>query len=161
VEFALIFPIMLGLFLGVSEFSEAFTVSRRLQSAASTAADLVARMHTVQAQDLDGVKSMMDELVKPYSLATLGVVFTGVIADAKDASITTVQWSATRGTGVTPHALGVSITLPSGLMLPNTSIVLAEVKYSFQSTLSTMIIGTVPMHAEAYQRPRFALTFVQ
>jgi Flp pilus assembly protein TadG len=60
IEAALIFPILLGLFLGVSEFSEAFTVSRRLQAAAHTTADLVARMQSVAAKDVDGIKAMLD-----------------------------------------------------------------------------------------------------
>ena len=157
IEAALIFPVLVGLFLGVSEFSEALTVNRRLQTAASTAADLVARLQTVDAQDLDGIKGMMDEIVKPYSVASLGLIVSSVIPDAKDLTITTVEWSDTRGTGVTPHAVGAAITLPAGLMLANTSIIFAEVKYSFQSTLSTMIVGSVPLHAEAYQRPRLAI----
>jgi len=161
IEAALVFPILLGLFLGVSEFSEAFTVSRRLEAAAHTTADLVARLQTVTSQDLDGVKAMLDETMKPYSAAELGVVVTRVVADAKVAGVAVVAWSQARGTGVSPHATGASLTLPAGLMLPNTSVIFAEIKYSFRSTLSTMIVGAVPLRAEAYQRPRFTLQVVK
>jgi Flp pilus assembly protein TadG len=157
VEAALIFPILLGLFLGVSEFSEAFTVNRRLQGAAHTAADLVSRMQSVTAQDLDGIKAMIDETMKPYSVASLGVILTSVVADETDGMVTTVAWSDTRGTGVSPHGVEATITLPTGLTLPNTSVILAEVKYSFRSTLATMIVGSVPLSAQAYQRPRLSL----
>ena len=161
VEAALVLPILLGVFLGVSEFSEALTVSRRLQAAAHSTADLVARLQTVTSQDLDGIKAMIDETIKPYSVATLGVIVTSVVADAKDAGVTLVAWSETRGAGVSPHPTGLLLTLPTGLTLPNTSVILAEVRYSFQSTLSTMIVGSVSLRAEAYQRPRFALRVVQ
>ncbi len=161
IEAALVFPILLGLFLGVSEFSEAFTVSRRLEAAAHTTADLVARLQTVTSQDLDGVKAMLDETLKPYSVAELGVVVTRVVADAGGAGATVVAWSQARGAGVSPHATGLSLSLPAGLVLPNTSVIFAEVKYSFRSTLSTMIVGSVPLRAEAYQRLRFALQVVK
>jgi len=157
IEAALIFPILLGLFLGVSEFSEGFTVNRRLHASAHTAADLVARLQTVPSQDLNGVRAMIDETIKPYSLETLGVIVTSVVADAKDAGITLVAWSEARGAGVSPHASGAALSLPAGLALPGSSVILAEVKYSFRSTLSTMIVGPVSMQAQAYQRPRFAL----
>jgi Flp pilus assembly protein TadG len=157
IEAALVFPILLGLFLGVSEFSEGFTASRRLQASAHTAADLVARMQTVTSQDLDGIKVMIDETIKPYSLETLGVVVTSVVADPQNPGTTLVAWSEARGTGVSAHAVGAALVLPAGLAPPNTSVILAEVKYSFRSTLSTMIVGPVPMQAQAYQRPRFAL----
>lgn len=160
IEAALVFPILLGLFLGVSEFSEAFTVSRRLEAAAHTSADLVARLQTVTAQDLDGVKAMLDETMKPYSVAEFGVVVTRVDADAKVAGATVVAWSQARGTGVSPHQTGASLSLPAGLVLPNTSVIFAEIKYSFRSTLSTMIVGAIPLHARAYQRLRFAVQIV-
>lgn len=152
IEAALVFPILLGLFLGVSEFSEAFTVSRRLQGAAHTAADLVARMQTVTAQDLDGIKTMIDETMKPYSVASLGLIVTSVVAD--EDGTTTVEWSDTRGVAVSPHAVGAVLILPAGVAPPQASVIFAEAKYLFQSTLATMIVGTVPLHAQAYQRPR-------
>jgi Flp pilus assembly protein TadG len=154
VEAALVFPILIGLFLGVSEFSEGFTVSRRLAAAAHTAADLVARHQTVTADDLTGVKAMIDETVKPYSVASLGLVITSVVADKDNATI--VAWSQALGTGASAHSTGAAIALPSGLTMPNTSVIFAEIKYQFRSTLSTLIVGSVPLRAEAYQVPRFS-----
>jgi Flp pilus assembly protein TadG len=158
-EAALVFPILLGLFLGVSEFSEGFTVSRRLDAAAFTAADLVARSQSVTATDLDGVKAMVDETVKPFPLATMGLIVTSVVAD--DTNATTVAWSAALGAGVSPYATGAAISLPAGLTLPKGSIVFAEVKYQFKSTLATLIVGSVPLHAKAYQLPRYSAEVVK
>jgi Flp pilus assembly protein TadG len=153
-EAALVFPILIGMFLGVSEFSEAFTVSRRLDIAANTAADLVARTPAVTADDLNGVKAMIDETLKPFPLASLGLVITSVVADGNNA--TTVAWSAALGSGVSARTKGSAVTLPAGLTFANGSIVLAEVKYQFTSTLSTMIVGAVTLNAAAYQVPRYS-----
>jgi hypothetical protein len=154
IEAALVFPILVGLFLGVSEFSEAFTVSRRLDAAAYTAADLVARSTGVTAADLTGVKAMVDETVKPFPLATLGLIITSVVADEDNG--TTVAWSEALGAGVSPYGKGAAISLPAGLTLPKGSVVLAEAKYQFKSTLSTLLVGSVPLQAQAYQVPRYS-----
>src|SRR5262245_51446319 len=156
IEAALVFPLLIGLFLGVSEFSEAFTVSRRLETAAGTAADLVTRAQVVTTQDLNGIKAMVDEIMKPFPTSSLGLVLTSVIADQGNVAL--VAWSDAKGVGVSPHAIGAALSLPAGLTLPKASLIVAEVKYSFQSTLSTMIVGSVPLQAKAYLRPRLGLS---
>ena len=155
IEAALIFPLLVGLFLGVSEFCEGFTVSRRLEAAAGMAADLVARAQTVTADDLSGIKAMVDETLKPFPTSSLGLILTSVVADA--GNVTIVGWSDARGSDVIPYATGSIISLPAGLTLPDTSVIVAEVKYSFRSTLSTLIVGSIPLKGKAYQRPRIAL----
>ena len=154
VEAALVFPILIGLLLGVSEFSEAFTASRRVAAAAHTAADLVARSTSVTAGDLSGIKAMIDETIKPFPAAGLGLVITSVVADKDNA--TTVAWSQALGTGVSAYGTGAAIGVPPGLTFPKGSLVLAEIKYQFKSTLSTLIVGSVPLQAKAYQVPRYS-----
>jgi Flp pilus assembly protein TadG len=159
VEAALAFPILVMLLLGVSEFSEAFTTSRRLAVAANTAADLVARATSVTSGDLTGIKAMVDETIKPFPTGSLGLVITSVVAD-KD-NVTTVAWSEALGTGVTAYGTGAAISLPAGLTVPKSSLILAEVKYGFQSTLSTMFAGSVPLEAKAYHLPRYSAQVVK
>jgi Flp pilus assembly protein TadG len=152
VEATLVLPITIGLFLGVSEFSEAFTLKRRLEAAANTSADLVARVQAVSTTDLIGIKAMLDEMIKPFPATTLGLVLTSVTAD--ETNTTRVVWSHAQGNGAAPHTTGTVISLPAGLTEPNTSIVVAEIRYAFRSTLATMIVGELPFEAQAYFRPR-------
>jgi Flp pilus assembly protein TadG len=154
VEAALVFPILVMLLLGVSEFSEAFTASRRIAAAANTAADLVARTSSVTVVDLNGIKAMIDETIKPFPVAKLGLVITSVVAD--EDSATTVAWSEALGTGLSAYGTGAAISVPAGLTLPKGSLVFAEIKYQFQSTLSALFVGSVPMQAKAYQVPRYS-----
>jgi Flp pilus assembly protein TadG len=155
VEAALAFPILIILFFGVSELCEGFTASRRVSAAAYTAADLVARLQTVGSADLSALKSMIDEIFMPLPVTSVGLVVTSVVADANN--VTTVAWSAALGSGVTAYAANSPITLPAGLTLPNTSVIYSQVTYTFQSTLATLIVGGVPLQAQAYQQPRFTL----
>jgi Flp pilus assembly protein TadG len=155
VEAALIFPILFILFFGVSELCEGFIANRRVEAAAFTAADLVARLQTVNSADLVALKSIIDETIKPLPVATVGLVVTSVVADENNIT-TTVVWSEALGPGVTAHTANALIVLPTGLTLPNGSVIFAQVSYTFRSTLSTLIVGGLQLRAQAYQQPRFA-----
>ena len=154
-EAAIVFPVLIILFFGVSELSEGFIASRRVVAAAFTAADMVARLQTVSSSKLTALKSMIDETIKPLPVTSVGLVVTSVVADQNN--VTTVAWSNALGPGVTAYAPGSSIILPAGLTSPNSSVIYSQVIYTFQSTLSTFIVGGVPLHAQAYQHPRFTL----
>jgi Flp pilus assembly protein TadG len=159
IEAALVFPILVMLLFGVSEFSEAFTASRRVAAATHTAADLVARSTSVTAADLSGVKAMVDETIKPFPSSGLGLVITSVVADKDNA--TTVAWSEALGTGVTAYGTGAAIGVPAGLTFPKGALVVAEIKYQFQSTLSSLFVGSVSLQAKAYHVPRYSTQVVK
>ena len=55
IEFALVFPIMLFLFMGLVEFGEAFSVDRKISNAASTISDLVSQESTVTTAELQDI----------------------------------------------------------------------------------------------------------
>lgn len=154
VEAALVFPVLIFVFLGLSEYSEALTVKRRVEAAAGTGADLVARLRTVSTADLGQIKPMLDEMIRPFPTGTLGIVLTSVVADAQNN--TTVAWSYAEGGAAAQRAEGAAVSLPAGLTEPGKSIIMAEVSYTFHSTLATLIVGDLPMAAEAYVKPRLA-----
>lgn len=154
VETALLFPIFISLFLGISEFSEGFTIRRRLEAAANTSADLVARVRSLRTAELNAIKPMVDEIIKPFPNATLGLVVTSVVAD--ETNTARVAWSHAQGPGVSARVQGAAIALPVGLTEPNSSIIFAEVRYVFRSTLGSMIVGDMPFQTTAYMRPRLS-----
>ena len=102
IEAALVFPILFILFFGVSELCEGFIASRRVEAAAFTAADLVARLQTVSSADVTALKSIVDETIKPFPVATVGLVVTSVVVDQGNL---TVAWSEARGPGVSAARL--------------------------------------------------------
>jgi Flp pilus assembly protein TadG len=154
IEAALVFPLLFILFFGVSELCEGFIAKRRVEAAAFTAADIIARFQTVNAGDLVALKSVIDEKIKPFPVASVGLVVSSVVADENN--LTSVAWSVAQGPGVIAHTLGMALSVPANLTLPNGSVIVAQVTYTFQSTLSTLIVGGVPLQARAYQQPRFA-----
>ena len=153
IEASLVIPFGVFLFLGVSEFAQGFTVNRRIEAAAGTAADLVTRQPTVSTADLNGIKAMLDEIVRPYPVDTLRLRLTSIAVDSSGQG--TVAWSFAVGPGISSHAVGAGITVPAGLAQPDSSVVFAETEYTFQSTLSTLLPSGIEMRGESYFPPRF------
>jgi Flp pilus assembly protein TadG len=152
IEFTLVFPIMIMLFAGVVEFSEAFAVNRKLANAAATVSDLISQRPKVSTGDLADVATVADALLAPYSAANLGVVISSVEADQKGA--TKVGWSYARGVGVSARGQGSAFSTPAGLTEPGSSIIVAETSYRFTPTIGMYLTGTITLTGEAYFRPR-------
>lgn len=152
-ETALLFTILPFLFLGVSEFSEADMVTRRLDEAAGKSADLVSRLDSVSAGELNALKdNLIDELMKPFPTASFSLTLTSVVTDQDGRA--TVGWSHSRGGTVAPRAVGSDVGLPAGLAEPSTSVIMAESASRFTSTFSTMIVGERTLTGVSYSAPR-------
>ena len=91
IESAIIFPVLVLIFLGMVEMSQAFTVKRRVQNVANSTADLVAQSQTVTTSDLNDIASIGAQLMLPFSSTGLTLTITSVAEDTQ--SKVTVQWS--------------------------------------------------------------------
>lgn len=155
VEFAMILPIMLTLYFGTLETADALTASRRVANVAETAADLVAQETTVSSADLNDVFAASTAILTPFDTAPIKITISSVVASSSN--VTTVAWSSAYG-GATARTVNSSITLPTGLTTANSSIIMAEVTYSYVSPIAHFIVGPITMTETAYLRPRRSLT---
>jgi Flp pilus assembly protein TadG len=151
-EFALVFPIMIIMFIGVVEFGEAFSVNRKISNAASTVSDLVSQESSVNNAELQDIATVANELVKPYRTAPFTLRIISVVADNQNR--TTVAWSYPAGA----RAVGSAYTLPSrALTEPNSSLIVAETSYAFTPSVG-YFIGDITLRGIAYFRPRLTRT---
>jgi Flp pilus assembly protein TadG len=151
VEFTLAFPLLLLMFVGTVEFSEAFAVNRKLSVAASTVSDLVAQVARVSDSDLADITDVAETLMQPYAADNLRVVITSVVAD--EDNNTTVGWSYAHGTGAIVRTAGGAQTLPSGLTEANSSVIMVETSYQFTPTIAHFL-GAMTLTGQAYFKPR-------
>lgn len=155
IEFAIILPILVVLFLGLAEFTEAFSVNRKLAGTAGAIADLVAQEPTVDGAYLADISSLGQELMKPHNTGPLQLVIVSVVADNNNN--TTVDWSYPADA----YAAGGAYTLPDDtLMTANSSLIIAEASYNFTPTIGHFL-GTFEMTEAAYFRPRLAQKVVR
>lgn len=158
IEFALVFPILVMMFLGLVEFGEAFAVNRKLTNAASTVSDLVAQVATITTSDLNDIARVAEEIVKPYAATPMRTVVSSVAAD-QDGNVR-VAWSYAHGNGAAARETGIAFTLPSGLIEPNSSIIVAETFYQFSPSVGMFLTGPIQLSGEAFFRPRLSNTVV-
>lgn len=97
VEFALIVPIMMLLFMGAVELSQAVTVDRRVSQVASTTSDLVARKESniSQANDIDDIMKVGSYLLAPFKVDTsnrLQITLRNITSSATSATDLRQKW---------------------------------------------------------------------
>jgi len=142
IEFAVVFPIMVILFIGTVELSQAISVDRRINKVAGSTADLIARNASLTTQDLDGIVSIAAQLMQPYTADNLNLVATNVITSLDNANDNVVCWSYSNSPNADPHTEGSSFALQSGLLKAGEGVVVVEIEYLYTPPLFSLFIPT-------------------
>jgi Flp pilus assembly protein TadG len=158
IEFAMLLPLMITLYLGTVEISQGVAIDRKVTLTARTVADLASQSQTITNAQLQDLLKASAAVMTPYNdsdptkPAKLGVTVTSLNIDAQGRA--TVTWSQTlNGTARTP---GASLTLPAALAVPNTSLVWSEATYAYTPTIGYVITSTLNLHDQMYMRPRLS-----
>ncbi len=158
IEFAMIVPIMVMLFFGTVEFSQALTVDRRVAQIASTMADLVAQYDKLTYTQTDNIQIVAKSLVMPYSQTPLKIGIWNL--SKKGTAIPTVDGGKPYG-GFSPNRLGSNYTdtIPPGLLADQAAgvevcVVLAEVEYAFTPTIGQWLTAGITLKEKFYLKPR-------
>lgn len=141
VEFAIIFPLLLALYISAFELTIAFSQYKRATTAAGTIADLVAQQKIVDKAFLSSTTHAAEAIFAPYSSQGLKLKLTGILTDA--AGKAKVHWSWD-DTGARPYQVGSEVNLPSAMRNPDRFFVRAELSIPhsilrFMTTLETAI----------------------
>lgn len=151
VEFALILPIMLTLYLGGDELGHGLTISRKVTHVSSSLSDLITQSTSISDDDMDNILNAAASVITPYSTSNLTIVISEYYIDANKK--VTVKWSD----GYHRQALdtGTPITnLPSALLSASSYLVTADVDYAYTPTVGYIMTGTFNIHDQFYLRPR-------
>ncbi len=150
VEFALILPVMLSIYFGVVELSNALIADRKLNKTGSAVADLVAQAILIDNNQMDDIFDASTTIMEPFGATTLTVVVASVVADENN--VTTIDWSdALNGTAYAP---GSPYTLPPGLTTAGSSVIVAEATYTYTSPIGQYLTGGITFSNQYFLRPR-------
>ena len=148
VEFALIAPMMIGLYLGCVEVSDGVSADRKVSLTAAALANLTAQVATISTADMTNIFDASSAIIAPYSASKLKVTVTCIAIDANN--VARVKWSQTRnGT-----AKSGTITIPTALAVASTQLILAEASYDYTPTVGYNITGTLTLSDKMYMSPR-------
>jgi Flp pilus assembly protein TadG len=162
VEFALILPIMLLLFLGSFETTNLVLAYMKLEASAETAADLVAqtRVNTVlQSTDFTNITNAAKQVLTPLptSGTVLKIAFASVTYNTGSAVI---DWH-TEVNSATPIT---TANIPNNTSLANLgnqvngstdSVIIVTLTYSYSSPFTYMLSSSYTLTESAFNRPRY------
>jgi Flp pilus assembly protein TadG len=156
VEFALILPIMLTLYITGNELSHALTLSRKVTHVTSTVGDLVTQAKTISAADMTSILNVAASLMTPYSTTPLKIVVSGITIDSSN--VARVTWSS--ALNEVPLVVNKVVTsmLPATVKAPSTFLITAQVHYLYTPSIGYNITGSFDLHDQFYLRPRYSDT---
>ena len=152
VEFALLSPLMIGLYLGGVEISEGIGVDRKVTLTAGSIANLSAQATTIAAGDMTNIMNAATAIMAPYSTSPLKITVSCLNIDNNSA--VKVKWSATQGG--TARGVGSSVSIPSALVVKNSQLLFSEVSYTYTPAVGYVITGTLNLSDTMYMSPRIS-----
>jgi Flp pilus assembly protein TadG len=154
VEFAMILPLMVTLYLGTAEVTQGVSIDRKVTITAHTLADLVSQFQSITNADMTNVLAASAAVISPYDSTKLTATVTAITIDANGTA--KVAWSDSyQGTA---HSVGSAVTVPTAIKIPSTQLIWSEVNYLYKPTIGYIITGTLNLADTNYTRPRLSDT---
>jgi Flp pilus assembly protein TadG len=151
VEFGMLLPLLVTLYFGGVEVSQAVSIDRKVSLTARVIADLVSRGTTISNDEMTTILTASATVAAPYSSSKLKVVVSSVKIDSN--GIATVDWSDATS-NATALEKGAFVTVPDGLKVNNTYVIWATANYQYTPTIGYVITGDLNLSDGIYMRPR-------
>jgi Flp pilus assembly protein TadG len=154
VEFALIAPVLIVMYCGLAELTQAMMAQRRLSNIASQMGDLVAQGTQTGPLKMADVFTIGAITMSPFPVSGLNMCVASVTSDATGKD--TVAWSKPYVTGMANcPAKGATVTdIPVGLLPANQSVILARASYTYTSPIKLVMPTSMTFNRTYYLRPR-------
>lgn len=140
VEFALIAPLLILAYVSSVHLTLALSADRKLTAAAATVADLVAQNETVTSAVINDIFEAGRVLVQPFPAGDLQMRITSVRADSN--GVAQLVWS--EGLGMGARSPGDLPSLPAGVLLPDSGLVVVEMSYPYDTPFTGVSFGNSP-----------------
>lgn len=160
VEFALIMPLLLLLFLGTIEASTLITVDRRINVISGTVGDLVSRWDpdagAIPGSELTDYFRASEGIIYPYPTTGLKQVVSFVEVAAN--GTTKVKWSCAYNGGTKRAKNSAYASLPTHMnqLARNGWVVASETSYSYRPVLGMVFTEALHLYQESFYLPRYA-----
>lgn len=159
VEFALLLPIMISIYLGTVEISQALIAKNKVEVITESLADLVTRGETITQAQLQDMFQISTTTLSTDELTDFNIVVTAVRTEP-DAGTgqpqTLVTWSESK-TGENTHTPGSPFTeLPANMAINFQTIIVTEMYFDHHSIYGYFIDGAQNMDRRFITKPRFS-----
>ena len=153
VEFALIAPVLVLMYCGMAELTQAMMAQRRVSNITSTIGDLVAQTGQAGPSKMNDTFQIGKIIMAPFPASDLKMCVVSITADANGKD--TVAWSRSSATMPTCPAQGAVLTDVSVGVLPaSQSVIMARVTYAYASPIKLVLPSAMTFTRTYYLRPR-------
>jgi Flp pilus assembly protein TadG len=150
VEFAMVLPILLLLFLGTYDAGTAIAIYMKERAATYSLVAITNQYTSVQTADLQSIVSASSLVLSPYSTSPLTVTVSQVYIDANLNA--KVSWSYSSSGN--PRAAGSPVGVPSALATPSSYLILGELSYNYSPSFGYFATGSINLADSLYVTPR-------
>lgn len=155
VEFALIMPLLLVLYLGSVDVSQGIQADRKLASVAGTLGDLVAQTRSeLPVSTLNDYFTASQAIMLPFDGSETGMLLTIVYVD--NDGVARVRDS--RGANGA-NALNENATYPLSAEITNLArdgyVIVSEAWYTYHPVIGYVITADIPLYKQFFYIPRF------
>ena len=153
VEFAFIAPVLIIMYCGLAELSQAMMAQRRASNVASTIGDLVAQSTQTGPTMIGDIFNIGNTIMAPFPTAGLKMCVASVVSDATGKD--TVAWSQSNTTMINcPAQNTVLSNVPTGVLPVSQSVIMAKVSYAYASPIKLVMPRTLNFYRTYHLRPR-------
>lgn len=156
IEFALIAPVLVLMYCGFAETTQAMMAQRRLSNITSQIGDLVAQGTQTGPLKMTDIFNIGNLIMAPYPTASLKMCVYSVISDATGKD--TVDWVQTNpaGVGMTgcPAKNAIVTNIDVGVLPASQSVIVARASYDYTSPIKLVMPTTMTFKRSYYLRPR-------
>jgi len=156
IEFALIAPVLVLMYCGFAETTQAMMAQRRLSNITSQIGDLVAQGTQTGPSKMTDIFNIGNLIMAPYPTAPLKMCVYSVISDATGKD--TVAWVKTNPAGVgmagCPAANAVVTNIDVAVLPASQSVIVARASYDYTSPIQLVMPTTMTFKRSYYLRPR-------
>lgn len=153
-EFALIAPVLILLYCGMAEMTQAMMAKRRLSNITSSIGDLTAQASQTGPARMTDIFNIGAIIMAPFPTASLKMCVASVVSDASGKD--TVAWSRTSAADMTncPTQGAVLTDVPDAVLPANQSVILARAAYVYSSPIQLVLPKPLTFNRTLYLRPR-------
>ena len=152
-EFAMISPILIVMFFGVTEFSNAYEANTKVTAVVSTLADLLSQEKVVCDTEKTAAFGASYSIMYPFPHSAMKLRISSLIDNGN--GTVKVAWSdSSDNANYPPHAVNSAQTIPAGLVPTGESVLWAEVQYTYTLPVHLFFGPSVSFDDEYYMHPR-------
>jgi len=149
-EFAVLMPLFIILYFGTFEVGQGISINLNNALAARTVTDLASQYTDIYNADMTDILGASTTVMAPYPTQSFSVTVSQVTVD--NTGKATIAWSDSRnGTARSP---GATVTLPTGMNVPGSSLIWGESRYVYTPSLGYVLTGSITLSSQIFMSPR-------